>query len=82
MPPEAMQDPNQATNLTIPVIVQPVPDSNELLLAIKRALHQRRSQLEEGSAHTQPLDVAAILERRSVLSLSDDETDGSNDEWD
>lgn len=81
-PAAAVQDLNEATKMTIPTATRPIPDTNDLLLAIKRAVQQRRSLLKEGSEHNQPLDVAAILERRNVLSLSDDDTDGSNDEWD
>lgn len=77
-----MQDQNQAINMAVPTASRSIPDTNDLLMAIKRAVQQRRSLLREGSEHGQPLDVAAILERRNVLSLSDDDTDGSNDEWD
>lgn len=81
-PAVAVQDLYQTTNMAAPMATRSVPDTNDLLMAIKRAVQQRRSLLREGSDHGQPLDVAAILERRNVLSMSDDDTDGSNDEWD
>ena len=81
-PAATAQDLNEATKMAVPTATRPIPDTNDLLLAIKRAVQQRRSLLREGSEPNQPLDVAAILERRNVLSLSDDDTDGSVDEWD
>ena len=81
-PAAPVQDLYQTTNMAAPMATRSIPDTNDLLMAIKRAVQQRRSLLREGSKHDQPLDVAAILERRNVLSMSDDDTDGSNDEWD